>query len=341
MRKTNWTKKLTVLLAAICVALVGLSTFTPAGAQEWLLQVEGVPVSRAVYGYFLSEALRDTQLNENGRPKDMAALRKDVAARCVEYIAVNSELRAMEVPVDQMLKAQVADRTAFYWRVFGRYYSSVGVDKQTLNAIQVGQAARDQLFRAIYDTGGTRPTSEEELQAFFYGSFVAYDGVRVPRTALQEDGEERDMTPEEVAALKAALADFVEAANEAGDFYGVAQEERFAEALSYQMPSSGEAERAGGDAIGGGEELSAEDFEKVRALPRDKISLLDLQDFLLVATGVEMRESEEEYYLRYRAACLWALQGEAYAQAVKELCAQFRADENVATLDKFYKEWKF
>ena len=334
MQKTTWTKKLTILLAAVCVALVGLSSFTPAGAQEWLLQVDGVPVSRAAYSYFLSEALKDAALDSNGRPKDMAALRKDVAARCVEYIAVNSELRAMEIPVDQMLKAEVADRTAFYWQVFGRYYTSIGVDKQTLNAILMGQAARDQLFRAIYDVGGARPTSEEALQAYFYGSFVAYDGVRVFRTALREDGTERDMTPEEAAELKATLADFVEAANEAEDFYGVAQEERFADALSYGMPSTAVVEKNAG-------EVSAEDFEKIRALPRDKISLLDLDGFLLVATGVDMREAEDEYYRGYRADCLWKLRGEAYAEALKELCAMFRADENAAAMDKFYREWEW
>jgi len=340
MQKTTWTKKLTILLAAVCVALVGLSSFTPAGAQEWLLQVDGVPVSRAAYSYFLSEALKDAALDSNGRPKDMAALRKDVAARCVEYIAVNSELRAMEIPVDQMLKAEVADRTAFYWQVFGRYYTSIGVDKQTLNAILMGQAARDQLFRAIYDTGGMRPTSEEALQAYFYGNFVAYDGMRVFRTALREDGTERDMTPEEAAALKATLADFVEAANEAEDFYGVAQEERFAAALSYGMPSFAVIEKANA-AAGGGGEISAEDFEKVRALPRDRISLLDLEGFLLVATGVDMRDSEDEYYRGYRADCLWALQGEAYAKTMKELCAMFRADENAGAVERFYREWKW
>jgi len=334
MKRTTWTKKATVLLAAICVALVALSSFAPAGAQEWLLQVEGVPVSRAAYSYFLDQALRDAPLNANGRPKNMAALRKDVTARCVEYIAVNSELRAMEVPVDQMLKAQVSDRTAFYWQVFGRHYSSIGVDKQTLGAILMGQAARDQLFRAIYDVGGARPTSEEALQAYFYGSFVAYDGVRVFRTALREDGTERDMTPEEAAELKATLADFVEAANEAEDFYGVAQEERFADALSYGMPSTAVVEKNAG-------EVSAEDFEKIRALPRDKISLLDLDGFLLVATGVDMREAEDEYYRGYRADCLWKLRGEAYAEALKELCAMFRADENAAAMDKFYREWEW
>ena len=334
MQKTNWTKKATVLLAAICVALVAVSAFTPAGAQDWLLQVEGVPVSRAAYGYFLSEALMDAQLGANGRPADMAALRRDVAARCVEYIAVNSELRAMEIPVDQMLKAQVSERTAFYWQVFGRYYSSIGVDKQTLNAIQMGQSARDQLFRAIYDTGGTRPTSEEALQAYFYGNFVAYDGVRVLRTALLEDGTERDMMPEEAAELKATLAEFVAAANEAGEFYTVAQEERFAEALSYGMPSTTIVEKNAGEVSGG-------DFEKLRGLPRDKISLLDLDGFLLVATGVDMRESEDEYYRGYRASCLWALKGEEYTATLKELCAKFRADENAAAIDRFYREWKW
>ena len=332
MQKSNWTKKLTVLLAAVCVALVGLSTFTPAGAQEWLLQVEGVPISRAVYSYFLSEALRDAPLKENGQPSDMAALRKDVAARCVAYIAINSELRAMEVPVDQLLKAEVADRTASYWRVLGQYYSSVGVDKPTLNSILMWQAARDQLFRALYDAKGTRPTPEEELTAYFYGNYVAYEGVRVFRTAMQEDGTPRDMTEAEAAALKATLAEFVIAANEADDFYSVAQEERFAAALSYGMPSITVVEKGKGD-------LSVEDFEKIRSLPHDKISLLELQGFLLVSKGVDMRGSEEEYFRGYRDTCLRALKGAAYEEDLKVLCAQFRADENRAAVNKFYEEW--
>jgi len=336
MKNFGWTKKLTLLLAAVCVALVSLSTFTPAGAQEWLLQVEGVPVSRAAYSFFLTEALRDArhsgQLKDDGRPKDMAALREDVAARCVEYIAVTSELRAMEVPIDQALKAQAADRTAFYWQMFGQYYRAIGVDKQTLNAVLLGQSARDQLFRALYDTGGARPTSEETLQAYFYGNFVAYEGVRVFRTALWEDGSERDMTPDEKADLKADLADLVEAANEAEDFYGVAQEERFAKALSYMAPTPAVMDKSAG-------EVSEEDFEKIRALPRDRYYLLDLEGFLLVATGIDMRESEDEYYLGYRSQCLWTLQGEAYAEALEELCAQYHADENVGAVDRLYREW--
>ncbi|MCL1953094.1 MAG: hypothetical protein FWF60_09745 [Oscillospiraceae bacterium] len=328
--RTNWTKKATILLAAICVALAGLSGFAPPAERDWLLQVEGAPISRAVYSYFLSEALKGTQ----GKPKDLAALRRDVAARCVEYIAVNSELRAMEVPVDQVLKDQVAQQTAFAWRVLGRYYSSIGVDKRTLNAGLAGRAAKDQLFRALYDTGGKRAVPEASIEAYFYGNFVACEGIRVLRTVMREDGEDRLMDTDEAAALRQTLAEFVEAANEAGDFYGVAREERFAKALSYAPISVVTVQK--GDA-----DYSDADFEQLRKLSPEKITLLNLPGFFLVARGVDMRESPEEYYLDYRADCLWKLKGADYEAALKELCGKYRADENAAEMERFYQEWKW
>jgi len=333
MRRTNWTKKATILLAAVCVALVSLSALTPARAQDWLLQVEGVPVSRAVYCYFLSEARKGIE----GKPADMAALRRDVAARCVEYIAVNSELRAMGVPLDQILKAQVSDRTAFYWQAYGGYYTSIGVDKPTLNAVLTGQAAREQLFRALYDVDGTRETPEEALEEYFYENFVAYEGVRVFRTVMTGDSTEREMLPEEAAALKATLAEFVSAANEAEDFFGVAQEERFAQALSYGMAATAVVQK--GFAAGGGEVMSEDDFEKIQGLSTEKITLLDLPGFFLVATGVDMREYPEEFYYGYRADCLLALKGEEYDKALRAMYKGFRADENVAAVEKLYREW--
>jgi hypothetical protein len=263
----------------------------------------------------------------------MAALRRDVTARCVEYIAVNSELRAMEIPVDQVLKAQVADQTAFYWRVLGRYYGSVGVDKQTLNAVLTGRAARDQLFRALYDANGTRATPEASIEAYFYGSYVAYEGIRVFRTVMQEDGEERDMDVAEAGALRETLARFVEAANEGGDFYGAAREETFARALGYGTPSVTPVRKGTAD-------VSDDDFEQLRKLSPDKVTLLNLPGFFLVARGVNMRESPEEYYLGHRADCLWKLKGTEYEAALKELCGKFRADENVEEMERFYQAWQ-
>ena len=334
MKRTNWTKRATVALAAVCVALAGMSAFAPAKAQDWLLQVEGVPISREVYSYFLSEALGETQRKPDGRPADMAALRRDVAARCTRFVAVNSELRAMQVPVDQVLKAQVAERMMFRWYLFGNYYQSIGVSKQTLNDIITGEAARDQLFRALYDLDGTQPTTREALEANFYGNYVAYQGVRVFRTVLQEDGPEREMTPEESAALRHTLELFVDAVNNAGDFYGVAQEERFAEALGYAMPSITVVRKGAGD-------MADADVELIRRLGTEQFELLEMPGLFLIAKGVNMRDAPEEYYQGYRADCLWALKGAEYEAALTALCEKFRADENVSEVEKLYKGWNW
>ena len=264
----------------------------------------------------------------------MDALRRDVGARCVEYIAVNSELRAMEIPVDQMLKSEVAERTAFYWRVFGRYYGSIGVSKQTLTAVLTGRAARDQLFRALYDTGGARAVPETSIEAYFYGNYLAYEGIRVFRTVMGEDGTPDDMDIPAAAELRQDLAGFVEAANNAEDFYGVAQEDAYVGALSYGTPSVTMMRK-------GGAEISDADFEQLRKLGPEKIALLNLPGYFLVARGVNMRESPEEFYLGSRADCLWKLKGAEYEKTLRELCAKFRADENTAQMDKFYREWKW
>ncbi|MCL2299921.1 MAG: hypothetical protein FWC27_07220 [Firmicutes bacterium] len=336
--RTNWTKKATILLAAVCVALAAAAAFTPPGAQEWLLQVEGAPVSRAVYSYFLAQAIRDAKqagrLKADGSPKDLAALRKDVTARCVEYIAIGSTLREMEVPVDQVLKSQVADQTASYWRVFGRYYKSIGVSKQTLSAVLTGQAARDQLFRALYDAGGTKGTAEETIESYFYGNYLAYEGIRVFRKVMEEDGTEREMDISEAAALRQTLQDFVQEANDSEDFYGAAQEEKFAEALSYGTPTVTWMRT-------GTAEFSEEDFKLLRALKPSEVVLLSLPGYFLVARGINMRESPEEHYLRYRADCLWKLKGALFEKELKAICGAYRADENVGAMEKFYGEWKW
>lgn len=335
MKRTNWSKQVTVLLAVICVGLVALSGFYSAQGQDWLLQVEGVNVGRDIYAYFLSEALIDAPKDENGVPKDLQALREDAAARCTAYVAVNSELHNMRKSLDQQLKARVADRTGYLWRVFHSYYSSIGVTKETIYAVQYAAAAKERLFQALYDVGGTRETPEESIQSYFYGNFVAYDGLRVFFTVTEEDGSERGMTQTEQTKLKTTMENLVAAANEkdARSFLELAQDEPYAAALSYALPSV--------NVVRKDVDLDAADFEKIRGLDPAKLSLIEMPDYLLVARGANMRLDEEEFYFRYRDDCLKALKAEDFEAALEELYAAFRTDENVQAVEEMLLDFRW
>ena len=334
MNRFNWTKKVTVLLAAICVTLVGIGAYTNTLAQDWLLQVEGVPISRELYSFFVTEALIEAERDAYGVPTDMQALREDVNARAAAFVAVNSELYRMRITLDQLTKARVAERTSYLWRVFGNYYEAMGICKETVGIAQRGLAARDQLFRALYDTGGVREVEEERIQSFFYGNYVAFMGVRLFFTVTEEDGSERGMTGTERNDLLASMRQLATAANqeEGEDFFTLAQQDNFATAMSYATPMVSVVQRI--------VDLPADDFEAVRGLDPEQVSVLEFEDGLIIARGVNMRESPEEYFDVFRASCLRALMSDEFEQTLEEeLFVQFQADENTAAVDALLNGW--
>ena len=331
MRRNNWTKQVTIILAAICVALAGISAYSVALAQDWLLQVEGVTISQELYSYFLSRALIEAERDEDGMPLDMEALREDVRERAARFVAINSELHNRGVALTPLHKARVAERTSFLWRVYGNYYMARGISKEVLALGQTGLAAWDQLFLALYDTGGAREVPEEDIEEFFYDNFVAFEGIWLFFTVTEADGTEREMTITErdnlLEAVRALAAQVN--ADDGPSFFEAAQDDDFAGMINYAVPSFYVIER---DAH----------FEQIRGLNTEQVSVLTFDESLIIGRGIDMRESPEEYFYVYRTESLRALMGEEFERLLEEeLFAHFRADENVAAVEALLGRWEF
>ena len=352
--KLSWAQRVTVLLAAICVTLVAVTAHSTAGRQDWLLQVEGVPISREMYSFFLAQALVDAERDDNGVPLDMRALRDDVMARAAAFVAVNSELHNMGITVNAITTEQGVRRATALWRVYGNYYTAMGVSLEALAMAEINLAARDQLFRALYDTGGMRAVEEESIESYFYGNFVAFDGMRLFFTVMEEDGTERRMSQTERGVLLDTMRAMLVEINreDAPSIYDIVQEEQFADALNDATPAVFMIQRD--------VDLPAAEFEQVRALSPDRFAVLELEDGLIVARGVNMRvrreytydeesgeesyeyvSRKEEFFYFYRAYSLRSMMNNAFEADLVELFAAFRADENVAAVESLLEDWDF
>ncbi|MDR3313974.1 MAG: hypothetical protein LBS96_05905 [Oscillospiraceae bacterium] len=335
--KNNWSKKATLLLAAICVALSVINSAVVKPKAAWLLQVDGVPIYRELYTYYLSEALRNPAYSDAAKDeKQRKALREDVARRCMAFIAVNSELHNMWQVLEQQYKAQVAERAGFLWRTFGDYYSAIGVGKETITQVATYKANQKQLFFSIYDAG-SRKVPEQQIKDYFYRTHAAYEGLRVFRTALdatEDGGGERPMTAAESEALRKKLVALAEEINKGKDFFTACEEH--AADLSYAAPSTAELRR--GDA-----DFTEAEFEKVRQLDPSKVTVLEFPGFFLLARGVNMGEGDNprEYYDPQRGECLWEMKQAEYAVLLEELTASYRADENEAAVEDLLDAWKW
>jgi len=335
MRRNNWTKQVTVLLAAVCILLVALMANVLTMTNDWMLQVEGVPISRQLYSYFVAQALAEVERHDDGRPVSMTELREHAMAQAIAFVALNSELHNQGVVLEPYMRAEVAERTTFLWRVFGTYYTRLGIDKETVALVQESIAAQDRLFRALYDTGGLREVPEESLQSFFYGNFAAMDGMRLAFRVIEEDGSERAMSQTERGILTDTMrAMVVEANREDGPpLFMLAQEELFAAAMNYAMPSAMVLRR--------GLELNDEEFERVRALSPDSVTVLELEHEVIVARGIDMRQTPEEFYYVHRAYCLRTMMLPAFEADLMLLFSRFQADENVAAVEALLNGWDF
>ncbi|MCL2445731.1 MAG: hypothetical protein FWD06_03060 [Oscillospiraceae bacterium] len=336
MRRNNWTKYAQVLLAAISILLVALAANAHTLAQqEWMLQIEGIPISRQLYSYFVAQALAEVERDANGVPLDMEELRTRAAAQAIAFVALNSEMHNQGISLEPYMRAMIAQRTALLWRTFGNYYTRLGIDKETVAQVQNSIAAQDRLFRALYDTNGLREVPEESLESFFYGNFAAIDGLRLPLRVIEDDGSERAMTQTERGILVDTMrAMAVEANREGGPpLFILAQEELFATTMGYAMPI--------GMVLRRDLDLTSADFDRVMVLNTEQVTVLELDNEVIVAHGVDMRASKEEFYYMYRAYCLRTMMLPAFEADLQLLFAQFTADENVAAIESLLNGWNF
>ncbi|MDR2647325.1 MAG: hypothetical protein LBB67_04275 [Oscillospiraceae bacterium] len=295
------------------------------------LQVEGVPISKDLYRYFLTEALRtNTVKNTQGRPKNEKALRAAINARAVRYVAVSSELFNMGKYLQQRYKQEVAERSAYLWRIFGGYYTKIGVSKQTLTAALTAERAETQLFLQLFDTGGAREVPEAQISAYFYGNTVAYNGIRVFFSKTLDDGSEEPLSASEKEDLRKVLNEIAGKVNDGADFFTTAQE--YGEELRYASPFNAVVKKGSAD-------YSDKAFEQIRALDPQKVSVLEFDGFFLLASGLNMRTAESEYYLVYRESCLHELKDAEFETIMDKLCQSYHPAENVKAAEAIWDGW--
>jgi len=187
-----------------CLLLVALLFCCSAcGAQgDVALDISGAQVGTQVYLYYYDEV--QAKAAEYGLSKDSTPTEySEAAARlCAQYVAVNSRFLESGESLSALEKANVSAEANSLWRIYGKYYSQIGINKQTLTRIQTAKAYRDRLFFGLYDTGGTRAVKEATLQKYFTENYLVFQVINGYFTKPDESGVDVPMTEEEIEKVR-------------------------------------------------------------------------------------------------------------------------------------------
>lgn len=181
-----------VLITAACI----FSSCTPQEKEEYPLTVNGTPIDGEIFRYYL-DAVWDSE--EAGGTRDGRTT--EATYKCIRYVAVNSTFTAYALELSDAEKVEISERANVLWNMFGAYYESIGVSKQTYIKILTNEAYIEKLRLNFFDKGGTDEISDAVLRGVLKENYVAFRYVRTPLKTTDVYGNEIPFTEEELNKL--------------------------------------------------------------------------------------------------------------------------------------------
>lgn len=243
---------------------------------------------------------------------------------CAEYVAVNSLFHAYNCVLSAAEKSDVSVTTNDLWRLYGNYYESIGVSKQTFYKIQLSTAYRDALLDVLYGENGVTPVPEEQLRQYYEAHYIVFRAISGYYTNVDEEGNIVPMSEEERAATDSAFSGMAERIN-SGTEINTAYNDYLESIGDTEADETVEVRIASTESQG----YPAGFFEAVHAQEQDAAAVLQLGDYIYVTVRLDPYTEDSSYYQGNRADVLRGLKAAdldalvqeralAYAVTVKE-----------------------
>lgn len=315
-------KKAVFAVCAAMVLLLGLSACSMGGVA---LDVNGAQIDEAVYSYFLDVAVRE-QLGPVSR-QDAPQAETDATQEqagfgvyvddakayaranqlCARYVIINSQFQAYGCRLTADEKSAVSKKVNNLWNIYGAYYESIGVAKQTFYKIQENEAFSGALMLRLYDTNGETPVAEEQVRQYYQENYVVFRAVTGYYTHMNDEGEMVPATADERAEIAARFQSMAEKVNAGTDLDTVYNEylkslgdETANESLQTVVASKQSVNYPAGF------------FEGVYAAQQGKAQVVTFGDYIYLVVKNDPFAEDSHYYRQARTACLKGLKADDF-----------------------------
>lgn len=158
--------KKSVSFFLICVLMLCIMP-SCAGKSKSVIEINGTTqVNSEIFTYFLDKLYYENP----GLSEDEYI--EQATSECLKYIAVNTRFAQMGQSFTPREKADISALTNALWRLYGDYYTEIGVSRNTFFKIMQYDCSKEKLQLVLYDKNGTKPLNEEYIKQYFTANYV-------------------------------------------------------------------------------------------------------------------------------------------------------------------------
>ncbi len=189
-------RTISILLVLTITSLGFFSSCTKTNSEQIALTVNGVNISNDVFTYFI-----DCAVNELGVNADENSVITKAVSLAEIYFKTNSLAVKQKIELTTGNKAKVSEKVNGYWGIYGEYYSSIGVTKETLTKIFTADAYRNKLLEFYYGEGGENEVGVANMYAYFKMNYIVFQAINGYFTFLNDAGVEQVLEPNEIEEI--------------------------------------------------------------------------------------------------------------------------------------------
>ena len=307
---------LLILILSFSLSLFGCAATTEK-IKKTALTVGNAEVDAGVFAYYL-----DTQIKSHGKSPDRAAVIQNAENLCADYVKLNTEFKNRELELSATDKSQIASKVDEIWRMYGRYYETIGVGKDTITKIVTSETYKDILISKVFGAGGDKEISDKNMKAYFAENYVFF---RYFNAVLSGD-EEKD---------KEITDKFRDAKNSIGK-----EDEDTEEEITFDDAYQKYVEENGGSAgtlnvssmKKGDDTFPDQFFTDVMEMKEEEIKLLIYDDNVFLVEKVE----GSKYFSDYKSSILEYLTDTDFAKLMKDNYGSTLVTGNAEVEDEYY-----
>lgn len=193
----NVKRKISFLLIIAVIASSGIfSSCTPARNSVSALHLNNVAISNDVFTYFI-----DVAMTELGANKDENSILTKAVSLTETYFKTNSLAHKTGISLSTAQKAAVSEKVNAFWGIYGEYYASIGVSKETLTKVFTADAYRNQLLVHFYGEGGEEEVGVANMYAYFKMNYIVFQAINGYFTYMDDSGNTVIHSPNEIEEI--------------------------------------------------------------------------------------------------------------------------------------------
>lgn len=191
-----------ILSILLCVAVCAAAFAGCTQKKQTVMTIGAAEIDNEIFAYFFDEVYSQTQL-EGGDTGDTAAMIDAAVAKCSGYVGTVTQYEQFMFEMSPEEKLQIATETEEEWMLYGKYYTSIGVSKQTVTKINTARIMRTALLYYYFGEGSEYAVSEEEIEFYFDQAYVEFKTLNGYLTTFDEEGNSIPLSDAELEAVRA------------------------------------------------------------------------------------------------------------------------------------------